>query len=86
MTGITPDQARANADLAGRTTDEFIQDIDHSIDANSRKGERRIVVALPRGQAREGQAEAVLAHYQDRGYVVEQLSVTGHAWHLQIGW
>lgn len=86
MTGITPDQARANADVAGRTTAEFIEDIDVSIDANSRKGERRIVVALPRGLAREGQAEAVMAHYQDRGYVVEQLSVTGHAWHLQIGW
>lgn len=86
MTGITPDQARANADLAGRTTGEFIQDFDLSIDANSRKGERRIVVSLPRGLAREGQAEAVMAHYQGRGYMVEQLSVTGQAWHLQIGW
>ncbi|WP_295574632.1 hypothetical protein [Stenotrophomonas maltophilia] len=86
MTGITPEQARANADLAGRTTGEFIKDIDHSIDANSREGKRNIVVALPRGLAREGQAEAVMAHYQDRGYEVEQLSVTGHAWNLQIGW
>ncbi|EED39251.1 hypothetical protein SSKA14_2268 [Stenotrophomonas sp. SKA14] len=86
MTFITPEQARAYADAATRSTSDFIRDFDDCIDANSRQGERRIVVTLPRGLAHEGQQTEVIQHYQQRGFVAEQLSVTGRGWNLQISW
>ncbi|WP_313054324.1 hypothetical protein [Stenotrophomonas cyclobalanopsidis] len=86
MTSITPEQARAHADAATRSTAEFIRDFDDCIDANSKRGERRIVVALARGLAREGQHDEVIRHYQQRGFDAELLSVNGQGWNLQISW
>ncbi|WP_416057065.1 hypothetical protein [Stenotrophomonas maltophilia] len=86
VASITPDQARANAAAATRSPDEFIAEFDLLIGVTSRRGERRIIVTLPRTLANEGHTETVIRTYQARGFVVEQLSVTGHGWNVQIGW
>ncbi|KAF1015724.1 MAG: hypothetical protein GAK31_01199 [Stenotrophomonas maltophilia] len=84
--GITPQQARQQADAARSSIDALVRHIDQRIHARSQSGQRSIDVGLPREQVSAAAMQDILRQLRERGYQAEQRLVTGQAFQVHISW
>ena len=68
---ISADKARQNSASFDLTKDQIVEEISHSIDANSKSGVRSIVVQYLRSAVSQQELEDALSSVRSQGYTTE---------------